>query len=125
MTAELDVFSGRPNPQWQLTSDEWVELRRRIGALPAAAESATRSGLGYRGIVITPRGDEKLGFTSLLVSSGVIVASDTRGNKRTLEDSGRSLELWLLGLARTRLGSDMRGLIDEIIAAEPGLKEGR
>jgi hypothetical protein len=51
---ELDVFSGRPNPRWQL--DE-LGAKRLRGLLSQLATTATRPleppGLGYRGFVFT------------------------------------------------------------------------
>ena len=51
MLVELDAFSGRPNPRWQLSESEAAELARLIADLqPAPGTSSLRPpGLGYRG----------------------------------------------------------------------------
>ncbi|UJR07261.1 hypothetical protein I4U23_011549 [Adineta vaga] len=40
--ATIHVYSGRPNPQWQLTFDEWSQLNQLIVKLP----KITENGLG-------------------------------------------------------------------------------
>src|SRR4029450_7496868 len=49
---ELDVFSGRPNPRWELDeqrSQELRQLERRL--IPARQTAPEPPGLGYRGFV--------------------------------------------------------------------------
>lgn len=51
---ELDVFSGRPNPSWMLSSEEARAIRRLLveaeaRPLPASAPPRAEPGLGYRG----------------------------------------------------------------------------
>ena len=48
MEIELDVFSGVPNPRWQLSE---AEARHLASLLPAEREPA-RTGLGFRGFVL-------------------------------------------------------------------------
>lgn len=54
---ELDIFSGRPNPRWSLTTSEDREFLTRLldGAVPLAPIS-TSGGLGYRGFICTATG---------------------------------------------------------------------
>jgi len=53
MLVELDVFSGRPNPRWQLSDAEAARLVELIATLdPAAAAPPAPPGLGYRGFRI-------------------------------------------------------------------------
>lgn len=66
---ELDVFSGRPNPRWNLSSKEQNELLDRVIANKSLISpvSMVESKLGYRGfIVIAPETDierlQKLGI---------------------------------------------------------------
>jgi hypothetical protein len=49
---ELDVFSGRPNPRWELDDRTSQELRQLQSRLTRARETAPEpSGLGYRGFL--------------------------------------------------------------------------
>lgn len=52
MTAELDIFSGRPNPTWTLTTDESSRLAAQLTNLPPAGQAPADPGLGYRGVVV-------------------------------------------------------------------------
>jgi hypothetical protein len=52
MLVELDVFSGRPNPRWELDEHRSQELRQMEMRLAPASETAPEPpGLGYRGFV--------------------------------------------------------------------------
>src|SRR5258708_19831812 len=51
----LNIFSGRPNPQWILDDAATTELRERITFRPivtAAAPPGSVRGLGYRGLEV-------------------------------------------------------------------------
>ncbi len=54
VSVELDVFSGRPNPRWTLTSRQRDELidQLRAGTIPLLAATAGESRLGYRGFIL-------------------------------------------------------------------------
>ncbi len=51
---ELDIFSGRPNPRWTLTSVQRGELidQLRAGTIPLLTVEAGESRLGYRGFIL-------------------------------------------------------------------------
>lgn len=52
MRVVMDVFSGRPNPQWQLTPAEARELRDRLAARPSVPLAMPPPILGLRGFVV-------------------------------------------------------------------------
>jgi hypothetical protein len=56
LEAEIDVFSGMPNPTFELSEKEEKEFLDRIvadaGQMSAVADPAENFGLGYRGITI-------------------------------------------------------------------------
>ncbi|RKH10766.1 hypothetical protein D7V97_12940 [Corallococcus sp. CA053C] len=56
LEVELDIFSGRPNPTWQLSEKEEKQLMDRVVAEPAQLSATSPSeedfGLGYRGFVV-------------------------------------------------------------------------
>lgn len=56
LQVELDIFSGRPNPQWVLSGKEEKELLDRIAAEPKLMlpAEATNGRLGYRGYIVSP-----------------------------------------------------------------------
>jgi hypothetical protein len=54
MRVELDIFSGRPNPSWEIGGADEAELRSLVQDLPSsgAGGSPQLPGLGYRGFVL-------------------------------------------------------------------------
>lgn len=104
MLVELDVFSGRPNPRWQL--DEHIEqqlreLHRRLA--PSASPHAEPPGLGYRGFCYTLDG------VTWRARNGFVVGPD-----RVLHDPDRSVERLVLdqlpgeyGDLRSRLAREL------------------
>lgn len=70
MKIELDVFSGRPNPNWVVTESTASDLLKALGSLHTGLESARGTGstpsdlpgLGYRGFVVRHGNDEWLIF---------------------------------------------------------------
>ena len=115
MRAELDLFSGRPNPTWNLTADESAELVKRLKTLPETKEGKIHDGLGYRGIVVTAAGDEVSDFATAVVSGGIVLVRVSGGGGRLLADSDRALERWLLGTARGRVDPEIQRLIDQLL----------
>jgi hypothetical protein len=55
MEIELDVFSGRPNPNWVASPDRAASVSRALSSLPAAPARPEPGHLGYRGFVIRQR----------------------------------------------------------------------
>jgi hypothetical protein len=95
---ELDVFSGRPNPTWLLSTHQERELRRRLGRLAPGGAPAPIT-LGYRGFLVYAgygwgRPWLRIGFGLVVVLGG-----PGRGFYRDTE----GIESWLAGQA-TRHG---------------------
>ena len=53
VNVELDVFSGRPNPTWELDDRSGSELLARIERLPRTTSRTTSASLGYRGWILS------------------------------------------------------------------------
>lgn len=86
MFVELDIFSGRPNPRWQLDAPgagRLLELHRHLTA--GARPSAEPPGLGYRGFCY------ELDDASWRVWNATVISGD-----RALLDPDRSVERLLL-----------------------------
>ena len=49
---ELDVFSGRPNPHWELPQSEASEIAEKLASLPQVDVQVHIPGLGYRGFLL-------------------------------------------------------------------------
>ncbi|MEO8554609.1 MAG: class I SAM-dependent methyltransferase [Kofleriaceae bacterium] len=95
----IQIYSGRPDPSWDLDPVAERELVRRVGALaPAAAAPAPAPGLGYRGFAVVS-GDLELQVCGDRVSMA----------GRALADPTASVEAWLL--ATSPLDRELRAQI--------------
>lgn len=116
MQVEIDLFSGRPNPVWDLTAAEVPALRARLEALPAGAPAALPNRLGYRGLragplEVKPGAAEPVSANPIIaldVGGGVIKATRRDGTEVYLMDTGRSVECWLLTVAQGRVDEPIR-----------------
>ncbi|MGY1695687.1 MULTISPECIES: hypothetical protein [unclassified Geodermatophilus] len=95
---DLLVYSGRPNPTFELTPAEAEELGRRLDRLPPGAPPGEAPGLGYGGMVVTfdPSAGRPRPVT---VRRGV--TEDAAGPVTGRLDT-EDVEGWLLALARRR-----------------------
>ncbi|MBK8550812.1 MAG: hypothetical protein IPL53_07020 [Ignavibacteria bacterium] len=50
---ELDLFSGQPNPSFQITRDEFNYMLNEINKLEESEPAQLFDGLGFRGIVLS------------------------------------------------------------------------
>jgi hypothetical protein len=99
----LDVFSGRPNPEWTLTANEEAEFIRRLASAPIKVTRAPflEEPLGYRGFRVRTAHVGRTP-TELRVYNGWIT---DRGQTR--EDVGRGMERWLLDTGLATIGPDL------------------
>lgn len=99
--AELDVYSGQPNPQWVLNEKSLAELRSYLAHLsPASSSGALPTGLGYRGIKVRGADSEPAWF--MAVGEGHIFVNDL-GKQIALVDAHRAVERWLLETGRAHI----------------------
>jgi hypothetical protein len=92
---ELDAFSGRPNPVWELDAVQTREFARQLAGLKAAAVSVEIPGLGYRGFLV--RDAQVYRFWRGHAFRGASTSSPD------WIDVGRSVERWLLKTAHGTL----------------------
>jgi hypothetical protein len=101
MRAEIDMFSGRPNPAWELTPEEAAELNTRTRTTTAAepiSASVPEGVLGYRGVVVTRAESEVEAPDSVRVYAGVVTVQ--RGDRVAQYPDQLDIESWLLDRAR-------------------------
>ena len=109
MRAELQVFSGRPNPAWELTPAEVDELASRFRRLTVTTSAPSEPALGYRGVAVeNPGGAADL--PARIQACGGVVSAPRPGGRFALDDT-EGIERWLLDLARSRGHGP---LVDEI-----------
>jgi hypothetical protein len=101
MVVELDIFSGRPNPKWDLSPEQTAELRQKlIHARPGAGNTALFERLGYRGLIVRDPGRPgemvRIGFGSIMQQGG-------SGEPKSYADPNRELERWLLSTGKGKI----------------------
>ncbi len=107
MQVELDVFSGRPNPHWNLTPQEANEFISLLQALPQTPTQAlVKEGLGYRGLIVTDPDQTIAGYDRIVISNGVVLAQ-RNSQLRQFPDRERRLERWLFQTGRGRLDVEL------------------
>lgn len=114
MQVEVDMFSGRPNPHWELTVQESQEFTQRFQSLSTdKGEGTVNEGLGYRGLIVRESGEEVEGDREIVISNGLVVA---RGNGKfqLFTDKNRSLEKWLIQTGKGRLEDELYHQISKL-----------
>jgi hypothetical protein len=110
----LEVFSGRPDPNWLLTDNDEAEFERLVASAPVAARPASSQvePLGYRGfhVRIKHSGTRP---THVKIFDGWIKGRGTR------KDPGRVLERWLLTTAHGAIPNDLTAYIQSEINVSP------
>jgi hypothetical protein len=89
MFVEIDIFSGRPNPRWELSEADNAWLTRLLESLEGVAGRASPSppGLGYRGFRLRDAaGMTWSAYGGLVQSPDGLVADPNRRIERFLLD---------------------------------------
>jgi hypothetical protein len=84
---ELDAFSGRPNPQWQLSPERTADLLSKISSLPEAKAAPPEPGLGYRGFLLSEGGRSirvYMGTVEIKENEATRLRTDTANIERDL-----------------------------------------
>jgi len=100
---ELGIYSGRADPQWQLTAEQAQALDQLIAALPTRSGSPASGGLGYHGFSII-RSD-----TTQIAFQGTVASSDPKTDTYRV-DATFSVERFLLDTGR--------GVLNDVEIAE-------
>lgn len=102
--AELDIFSGMPNPTWTLLQDDADRLEQRLAALPRTSATELAGNLGYRGFIV--RVKHGSGTQLVRIQAGTVRISE-RATTVYAADKGRELERWLLDTGRPHLKDEL------------------
>jgi hypothetical protein len=105
MEVEIDAFSGRPNPVFNLQTAEVTELNQFLWK--AKGEEAIKdtkadiipSILGYRGLHVRERDKNKAVISEIQIFGKDILIRGSRGEYRRLKMPDDSLEKYLVDLA--------------------------
>jgi hypothetical protein len=87
LLVELDAFSGRPNPRWELDDAGSERLRALIARLSAASGApAEPAGLGYRGFICIDASERLRAFKGHVIKPGVVLADPSLRVEKFLLD---------------------------------------
>jgi hypothetical protein len=102
LTVRLLIFSGRPDPEWELDAADMKELLEGVQAIAAGEEANAPpiGGLGYRGFLLQGPAMSELRSEAVTVFRGVVTL--LRGQKGTHRRDTGELERILLRQARDR-----------------------
>ncbi|MCX6540869.1 MAG: hypothetical protein NTX77_04610 [Actinobacteria bacterium] len=90
---ELGIYSGRADPQWQLTAEQAEALDQLIASLPTRTGLPASGGLGHHGFSII-RSD-----TTQIAYQGTVASSDPKADTYRV-DATFSVERFLLDTGR-------------------------
>jgi hypothetical protein len=108
MQVEVDVFSGRPNPAWNLSDQEASQFQAKFKSLATSeSQKPLYDGLGYRGFKVIGFQD----YDRMTIWNGHVEAR--RGDK-TLRwrDPEKSLEKYLLTVAKKHVDEGVYHVIE-------------
>jgi hypothetical protein len=109
----LDIFSGRPNPTWQLSQEQESELFNRISHLETKkrlgiSNNESSFGLGYRGLIVE-------GMSKRFEIYNGTVKVFENNSSHVLVDTRYHLEQWLLQTGTDNTNGNLLKFINEEI----------
>jgi hypothetical protein len=111
----LDIFSGRPNPSWELSQSQNYEFLKQISKLESGANlqfDSSKYSLGYRGFIVE---EERTSFVRRVEAYQGIVKVVENDSTYTLEDKEYSIEMWLLQTTPQGLSDIVKYVKQELV----------
>ena len=103
----LMVFSGRENPEWELSGDQVNDLKAKLSNLRGTTmerPDGMLGGLGYQGFSVTATQEMEI-EPNIFVHAGIV---DLGPSNAALRDSGSTLESFLLDTAGSAIDQKVR-----------------
>lgn len=121
MEVIVNIFSGRPDPKWDLTDDECNKLKDYFETLQELKDAPqTPEGLGYRGMTVRNL-ESGMPYDEFTVVSGIVVAKQG-GILHYFRDLDQKLEIWLFGTGEGKLENSLYHTIHNQIKGETSSK---
>lgn len=116
VSIELDAFSGRPNPTWNLSQSQCTEIEQQIDQLPKTKELLpSPPGLGYRGVIIHYQNQQGV-RESIRFYRGTV-----RSQRLQLQDPDRLLEKRLLSIGEDLIDSNVQRYLQTELNSFPSI----
>ncbi|MFZ4656576.1 MAG: hypothetical protein ACOYNY_06175 [Caldilineaceae bacterium] len=115
---ELDIFSGQPNPQWEMSQEQADLFHTMLQQRSTIVQAELFDGLGYRGFIVeTAPAPESGGRMIVNVQGGIIKVVDSTGQQVFYyEDTNQELEKWLFDQSRQHLDQALQTLVEATFA---------
>lgn len=107
-TVVLGLYSGRPDPEWTLTTEQAATFEQAVAALADSTGTPPTGGLGYHGFTILLPG------RTLVAYRGVVAATGD-GPRILLADPARTVEGYLLQTSRPHLTADEYAAVERAL----------
>jgi hypothetical protein len=117
ITVTLGMYSGRPDPSWDLTEAQVAQVGRAIAVLPVTTGTPSAGGLGYHGFTLLL--DRPGKPAEALVAYRGTVASPGVDARPYRIDAGRTVERLLLEAGRSILTPIEVAAVEADLAAGP------
>jgi hypothetical protein len=98
ISVQMDVFSGRPNPSWELSPSESGELLKQLSLLTEVDKNnaAFHDNLGYRGFIVSFQEDGSSKpppnvyrvYKGFILMNGKVYSDRSNIEKQFLEEAG-------------------------------------
>lgn len=115
MHVTLDVFSGRPNPSWELSQEHRSEFLTKISNLKTKEHfqfDSSKYELGYSGIILE-EADTTHKTKRFEIYNGIINVVEN-DSSYALEDTGYGIEKWVLQTAPDSIDELVKYIKQEI-----------
>ncbi len=125
----LNIFSGMPNPSWDLDDREATMAEDRILSLLADGEQPQPQGLGYQGFSVS-RWDAEGNLVPLALGGGQLTETNKMDVDEPLNVFGnKEVENFLLGTARNAVDDDLASFVSDamdvdVLMEDLAMKEG-
>jgi hypothetical protein len=117
---ELDMYSGIPNPQWNLTPSEAADLKTMVSGLDSTEDTGQCPQiLGYRGFIVRTTAASSFPVQTIRACHGLVEVKDSTATVYYL-DPQRQIELCLLTTAKPPFTDGQTSeIVNEIMKGMP------
>lgn len=106
ITATVCLYSGRPNPHWEMDAKEYDKLLLIVKKLPVVSPMQPPSLLGYTGLLVTD------GLRSLYIFNEVVTITEGK-SVQGYKDADRKTEKEVLQSAPASLLDEIKAILPE------------